>query len=301
MSDNQLQELSLPAAPQPEAVPLTGQVVAPSIRLYVALLANSAVLVATAFGLQTEPDWPGLLLNLGAGLIGAVVVLVFVDRRLRTTDIEAMRNLPREAAFVFSAWLTPTGRLSRRYCRSLLIALEPLLRGKLNRPSTKFLESRISNGLVLQAPPGSGKTTWLQMVAQSLASKALQNRPGGRAPVLFTLSTWPPDASLEDAIYSHVAAFCTCKRRWFLALLESGKATLLFDGYDEIRDRVGHFTAEVTALRKKFPKVELAISSRPDGPVPDAAVFGETQDLPLPTEGELAEIARRRARRASRY
>jgi hypothetical protein len=38
-------------------------------------------MIAIAFGIE-KPDWPGLLINLASGLIGTVIILIFVDQRL---------------------------------------------------------------------------------------------------------------------------------------------------------------------------------------------------------------------------
>jgi len=57
------------------------------IRLRVAIVAilmvAGVVLAAFAFHLQRIPDWPGLLINLSAGFIGAALIFVLVDLLLR--------------------------------------------------------------------------------------------------------------------------------------------------------------------------------------------------------------------------
>lgn len=47
------------------------------------LLVTGAALAAFAFQLQEKPDWPGLLINLSAGFIGAALTFVLVDVLLR--------------------------------------------------------------------------------------------------------------------------------------------------------------------------------------------------------------------------
>jgi len=289
---------SLPEKPQPDALPSASHLAAPSLWIYAVLLAVSCGLIAIAFHYQANPDWPGLFLNLASGLIGAVVILVFVDHRMRSAELEAVRKLPRTAVFAANAWFTPSGRLTRNYCRSLLLVLDNLLQDKLYRPAVSQLEVQVLKGFVLCAPPGGGKTTWLQMVSQSLATKALSNVQEGRVPIVFSLRTWRTDCCLEQAIYDLVSSFSSCSRWTFARLLRSGRAVLLLDGYDELWDRSLLLTQEVSALRKKYPKLACSVTTRPGSPLPDEAVFGSSATLPQPTEDEIIEIRRRRARRA---
>ena len=64
---------------------------APSLLLYFVLIALAVVFIAIAFSMG-KPDWPGLLINLAAGFIGAVIILIFVDRRLRAGEIQAVQD-----------------------------------------------------------------------------------------------------------------------------------------------------------------------------------------------------------------
>lgn len=79
---------------QPDALPLAVDTRFPSLWIYAGILAVAAILIIGAFALQTKPDWPGLMLNVAAGLIASFVVLVFVDRKLRAQDLAAVRRLP---------------------------------------------------------------------------------------------------------------------------------------------------------------------------------------------------------------
>lgn len=288
---------ALPDKPQPDALPAQSAAATPSLWLYVALIAVSFGLIAYAFALQGKPDWPGLLLNIAAGLIGAVVVLVLVDRRLRSSEIDAIRNLPRSASFQATAWFTPTGRLSQKYCQSLLVTLDKLVGHKLARPATSTLDALVLEGFVLLAEPGAGKTTWLQMVARSLASKTLTGHPSGRVPILFAIRQWREGQSLEQGVFELFSSFSPCWRWTFQRLLASGQAVLLLDGYDELWNQQMPLQAEVAGLRAKYPKLKCSITSRSNYPTPDPSVFGSSHQLPPPTDDEIREIQNRRSKR----
>jgi hypothetical protein len=57
------------------------------------LLVAGAALAALAFQLQEKPDWPGLLINLSAGFIGAALTFVLVDVLLRGREERARDKL----------------------------------------------------------------------------------------------------------------------------------------------------------------------------------------------------------------
>src|SRR5258708_28563990 len=76
--------------PDPEPPSIT-PIAAPSLSLYFTLVAASIVLIVIAFGIA-KPDWPGLLINLASGLIGAVIILIFVDQRLRASEIQTIQD-----------------------------------------------------------------------------------------------------------------------------------------------------------------------------------------------------------------
>lgn len=291
---------ALPNKPQPEALPIVPVATNPSLWLYFALTAVSIGLIAYAFSLQERPDWPGLLLNIAAGLIGALVVLVLVDRRLRSSEIEAIRNLPRTASFQASLWCTPTGRLSQNYCRSLLLTLDKLVGDKFARPTTSTLDAKVLEGFVLLAEAGAGKTTWHQMVARSLASKTLTGDPSGRVPILFTVRHWREDQSLEQELFNLFSSFSNCRRSTFHRLMASGRAVLLLDGYDELwNNRQMPLEAAVAALRAKCPNLKCSITSRSNYPTPNASIFGSSHHLPPATDQEIREILLRWERRVS--
>jgi hypothetical protein len=78
--------------PQPRPVPPSVPIMEPpGLLLYFGLLLIAFVLIWLAFAVW-EPDWPGLLINLASGIIGAVIILIFVDKRLRESEVVLLRK-----------------------------------------------------------------------------------------------------------------------------------------------------------------------------------------------------------------
>jgi hypothetical protein len=280
--------------PQPEATPAAASGEQPSLWLYITLLVFAVGLICLAFRMQVRADWPSLFLNLAAGLVGSVVILVFVDRRLRSQELASLRRLPTRTTQGLASLLFPTVRIGRRYGQSLLLTLEPLIAGKVELKQFAALEREVCKGFVLLAGPGEGKTTWTQMVAASLIRQYLRGLPVGRIPIIFTLARWLPDRNLDQALYEIFSSYSHCRRWIFERLLKSGKVAVLLDGYDELQNPVSLFETEIERLRTQFPAVAWTITSRIHVPPPEA--FGEASTLSLPTEKELAAIQRLKQR-----
>ena len=241
--------------------------------------------------MQAKPDWPGLMLNLAAGLVGSVVVLIFVDQRLRAQELAALRRLPVRTRQVLLALVFPTNRVSLRYVQRLLLALGPLVELKIERSQFVELEANARVGFVLRAGPGEGKTTWTQMVARSLASRYLLCEDGGRIPILFPLARWRPERKLEDALYDNFVVYTGCWRWIFDRLLHTGLIVVLLDGYEDLWRSELPLEQEVKRLRKVYPRVAWTLTATGEPPVP--ADFGEVVLLSPPTAEERAAIRMR--------
>jgi uncharacterized membrane protein YeaQ/YmgE (transglycosylase-associated protein family) len=282
------------AEPQPEPRPPATVAASPSLWLYFVLLVTAAALTWLAFAIQGRTDWPGLLVNLAAGLVGSVVILVVIDRRLRASELEVLRRFPTRTTRGL-AWLVfPTKRTGSRYVQRLLVALEPLVSTKVERARFEQLEDKVRAGFVLLSGAGEGKTTWTQFAARSLGRKYLDGDPEGRIPILFPMASWLPDRTLHEALLETFASFAKCPRKRFDRILASGDVVVLLDGYDELWKKRVPFWGEVKRLRSQFPKVALTVTSRSDKPTPTD--FGEVISLGSPSADELDAIRRRNRR-----
>jgi hypothetical protein len=254
----------------------------------------AAVLTWLAFAIQGHTDWPGLLVNLAAGLVGSVVILVVIDRRLRASELEAIRRLPTRTTRGLAWLIFPTKRTGARYVQRLLVALEPLVTTTIELSSFELLEDKVRTGFVLLAGPGEGKTTWTQFASLSLGRKYLDGDPDGRIPILFPMASWLLDRTLYQAFFETFNSFTSCHRMRFDRILRAGDVVVLLDGYDELWKRPLPFANEIKRIRERFPKVALTLTSRSDKPTPRD--FGETITLGGPTVEELDAIRRRRRR-----
>ena len=282
---------SISNTPQPEPTPPVQGGPSPSLWLYFALLIVSGAFVLAAFGMEQKRDWGGLLLNLASDLIVTVIILVVIDRRLRTQELATLKRLPVMTSRRFVWFLSPTRRLGRRYACSLLVALEPLIAGKLELQAFSALEDKVREGFVLRAGAGVGKTTWTQFAAANLSRKYIGFESEGRVPILFSLARWLPDRSLHEALHETFASFAPCGRWLFNRLLKSGNVVVLLDGYDELWNRDLPFTDQLEYLRAEFPTVAWTLISRSDKAVPSD--LGEAESLTPPTDEELEVIRRR--------
>lgn len=279
------------ATPQPEPTPPAQGGQSPSLWLYLVLLMVSAGFVVAAFKLHHGTDWAGLLLNLASDLIVTVIILVVIDRRLRTQELATLKRLPFITSRRFVWLLSPTRRLGQRYALNLLVALEPLIAGKIELQTFPALEEKVRKGFVLRAGPGEGKTTWTQFAAANLSRKYISHNSEGRVPILFSLMRWLPDRSLHDAIHESFGSYAPCGRWLFNRLLKSGNVVVLLDGYDKLWKRDADFMDQLKQLRTEFPGVAWTVISRADKPIP--ADLGESERLSPPTAEELQIIRRR--------
>ncbi len=89
----------------------------PSMVLYISLLVVSIILIIITFTLD-KPDWPGLLINLASGFIGTVIVLIFVDQKLRANEVQAMTNFGLSLGVLFQSIYSSDTRQKVLYSRS---------------------------------------------------------------------------------------------------------------------------------------------------------------------------------------
>jgi hypothetical protein len=281
---------------QPDAEARESGVTHPSLLLYAVLILVSIGLIAAGFSLQQSPDWAGLLLNIAAGLVGSVVVLIFVDRRLRASEIAVLTRLPAAGSLRVRASLFPSHRVAFRYCRSLLTALEPNLTHTIRLPGFDELDKAARDGFVLRGGPGTGKTTWTQLCASDLARRYLSSEEAGRVAVLLPLARWLPDRSLYRALFERVYCVAPCAEWAFKRLLRSGLIVVILDGYDELWNGQLPFDSEHQAMKAQFPEVTWVLTSRSAYPLP--STFGEVRDMPTPSEDIVAAIRERVQKKA---
>jgi hypothetical protein len=192
----------------------------------------------------------------------------------------------------FVTALLPSRRAADRYAKSVLLTVTPLIASKVNLAQFHDLENHARTGFVLVGEAGSGKTTWIQIVAESLARKYIQGVDLGRIPIVFPLSRWLPDRKVDKALYETFNDYSPCSRRLFRRVLATRKVVVLVDAYDRTWLPL-HPTMEtqVKEMMAKYTNVAWTITVRPDVAAPTYA--GSAVQLLAPTDAELAEIKRR--------
>jgi hypothetical protein len=288
-----MQAHELPKEKQPDAVSDQLPSVAPSLWLYVSLIAIAGTLIAVSFSMHV--DWPGLLLNLAASLIAAVVLLIFVDRRLRASEVGRIRRFPREVGLRSLLLVSPRHRHFHAYAKAFLSVLEAKLLSRVVPANLGELIEKIQHNSVLLGDPGTGKTTRLQMLAAHWAREYLKHQTQ-KTPILFPLRLWRRHQSLEEALLEHVKGFAPVWRWSFRRTLRQGKAIVMFDGVDELPPETSQaFSMEFAHLRANYPAVTWIVSTRPgvDSQLDD---FAEVI-LPSLTADEMRRVGERRQRR----
>jgi energy-coupling factor transporter ATP-binding protein EcfA2 len=124
--------------------------------------------------------------------------------------------------------------------------------------------------MVLQGPAGSGKTTLLQWLAGQLAKRELPGQLldwNARVPFFLRLRDYahqplpPPEEWLDRTAKNQKGAM---PAGWIHRVLQSGRATLLLDGVDELPQAQRPELLEwLQRLLGDFPALRLIVSSRP--------------------------------------
>ncbi len=260
----------------------------PSLRIYVIIIVVATLFVIAAFAIKGKADWPGLFLNVSAGLISALVVLIVVERRLRQSDLRALRQVPVKVQMSVYSLFNRSVRAARKYAIAHLEALEPLLSSYVEIPEFVNLEPNLLSGCNLIADPGMGKTTWMQSVVAKHARDFLESNGKAKVVVLVPLRRWSKNDSLEDTVIEHIMAFASCFRSTAKLMLNNQVSVLLLDGYDEIFMQNHLFKSGYDELRNRYPSVAISVSSRPNYPNP--LLDSPTIRLPQFSDKQIEEV-----------
>lgn len=140
-----------------------------------------------------------------------------------------------------------------------------------------------SGELSIVAPPGTGKSTTLVQLTEAIL--ALDDKVA----VFVPLNDWSCQTGGVLEFLTHRAAFRDVREQNFMLLAIHGRLALVLDGWNELdpasRKRA---IAEVTRLRRDFPLLELAISTRRQargvpisGPIIEIQPLSEDQQLEI--------------------
>lgn len=254
-----------PLPPQPPAQPPPLPAVEPpSLLLYAALLGVGGGLVN--MGLWTSSDrWSGLWLNLATELIGAVIILIIVERRLRAAELTVLgrvgEGVARRLLFVFSR----EARQLVSYAtvltdRVTAISIRPYMdRGAVEE---QILEESAQGGVLVIGSGGVGKTTLLHQLAVLAAAELIDQPRRAAVPVLLPLRFWQGE-ELERLILRSVNRYARVSAHYLRNALREGRVLCLFDGFDEISRPEGAVQA-IAKLRAAYPAVRIVATTRDD-------------------------------------
>ena len=139
--------------------------------------------------------------------------------------------------------------------------------------------------LVLVAPPGTGKTTTLFQVAESMLAS------GSATPIVVPLGDWSAEGSSLFESFLRRPAFRDISEEDLRAVMVQPGVVLLLDGWNELnaRDRRS-LTAQVTSLQAELPKIGFMITTRKQ--FLDVPISGTRINLLPLNETQQREIAK---------
>lgn len=249
---------NLKKQPEPQP-PNFVQQTTPSLFAYLFLFCISLSMIFIAFRIY-GPDWSGLLINLATGLIGTVIILIFVDHRLRINELQMIQDLAIglsvQIRMVFSGDIRTTINYSTRISQQL-IRIRPTY---IERPTLETLLDVNPEGFILHSGSGMGKTTLVQSIALKQVEKVLQLPKTELIPIFVRISHWV-DGDLLLHIWKEISKYIRCRHSILEKWLRYGRVVIIIDAINE-HVEPKNILREILYFRKQFPNVPLIITSR---------------------------------------
>jgi hypothetical protein len=142
-----------------------------------------------------------------------------------------------------------------------------------------------TGGLVVVAPPGTGKTTTAVLLAETILNSS------SRTAVFVSLNEWSTGSVSMLQSLSHRAAFRGFREEDFMFLAMHGRLALVLDGWNEL-DGASRKPAilELKKMQREFPLLVLAVTTRRQAL--DVPVLGPVIEIEPLSEGQQLELAR---------
>jgi hypothetical protein len=150
------------------------------------------------------------------------------------------------------------------------------------------LATETFNEIALIAPPGTGKTTTvIQLTDSLLVSKKLPA-------VYVPLSEWASQGGALLASLASRKAFQNVRQQHFMLLAEHGQLALVLDGWNELDDQSRKRAAtEIKTLQRDYPEIRIVVSTRQQAlDVPLSGPVVRIQGLSESKQIELARAVR---------
>lgn len=136
---------------------------------------------------------------------------------------------------------------------------------------TDNIENLPDRNIVIEGIVGQGKSIFMR----HLASSILRTTPLDTIPAFIELRTVSSKRTLKDVIYLFLQSLgISGDQSTFDYLADSGKITLLLDGFDEIpRECVSDVIFELGNIQTRHPDLKIIISSRPRNHIQNTTGF----------------------------
>jgi len=256
MADNLLDRQPNPSPPTQPVSP------APSLWLYLVMSLAAVALLATALAKGGE-SWANLCLNLGTDIIGAIVILIIVEHRLRQNELQAFRRFPLRTKMSVMIALFPDIRHTLGYARVLMGQMEQVSRPyyEPRRNLEDALAARLSPGVILVGGTGAGKTTLIHQAIKRQIMNVMREPHRALIPILVTGQKWN-DGNIESALLETMQSFYPIPIGLFQRLLHHGRLLCIFDSIDEALSPLERVLA-IAEFRKKYSGNAVVLSTRP--------------------------------------
>jgi hypothetical protein len=236
----------------------------PSLVLYAILFALAVALIASAFFIDSQ-NVDGLLINLATELLGAILILILVERRIRASEMRFLRALPGTTRETFSEWFSAEMRQVKTYARIFAAQLDSVSRPyylPVSDVESELLSNR-AKGFVLVGQHGSGRSTQLHRLASRQLSEVLERPRKAHVPVLVPILKWE-SGDAADVLRTMMQSYSPVSDRVFRRLLKGGRLMCMFDGLDE-SPRLREVVEGLYRFHEAHPNAPLIISTRNAG------------------------------------
>lgn len=290
--DNLLERQRNPEPPTQPVAP------APSLWLYVVMSLAAMVLLVAALTKGGE-NWASFCLNLGADIIGAIVILIIVEHRLRQDELQAFRRIPLKTKLSIMIALFPDVRHALGYVRVLLGQMEEIAKPYLESRQNleEAIAAKLPDGVVLIGGPGAGKTVLIHRIVRKKVIEVMREPRKAPIPVLVAGQRWT-DGNVEGVLLETMRSFYPVPAGIFHRFLRRGRLLCIFDSVDETLLPSERLEA-IVKFQQEYPGNAVLLSTRP---LPDAMLSSlsnlklERFEIPPLNADERARLQELRAR-----
>ena len=245
---------------QPDPQPsLEAGETSPSLTLYAALVGFAVVLIVLGFNIQ-ESNWSGLALNLATEIIGAVLILIIVDGRLRRDELQAIHKYANSSSIQLSSVFSTDIRDTVAYAKALSFELKRIQpEDYVERKNYESLIESHPGNLILYGVGGIGKSTLFQSIALRQAERVKQ-KPQSKIPIIFPMRFWSRD-EIANQLWQTFRGFSKMKSKKFHKWLQQGRFIIMLDALDESSES-SSMLQDIRRFSDVYPKITVLATCR---------------------------------------